>query len=165
MSTDTIAIHQAWRSFLGAWLSIIVLTVVGTGLFLAWRDGALSFLPHLTGLPGPIDTIAVDRVLVAVPWILIAVVLVITTVRWYATVYYLSPDRIVRRDGILSRYEAGKAYRDIRYVDAQQPFHQRLLGYGTVELYSAGTDTAEIRIANVARPFALRDGIRKRING
>ena len=61
--------------------------------------------------------------------------------------------------GLVSRDAHSIKYRDIRGVNLQQDILDRLLGVGTIEFHTAGTDEAEVVFSRIAHSVYLRDMI------
>lgn len=60
--------------------------------------------------------------------------------------------------GVFSKYRIQLRAADIRSVSIKQTFVERLLGVGTVDVFSAG-DKAEVSVSGIGEPCTLRDAI------
>ena len=63
--------------------------------------------------------------------------------------------------GIISRSTREVTLTDIRSINMQQSFTERLFGLGTVQIGSAGTAGIEVEFSGVSNPAIVRDQIRQ----
>jgi uncharacterized membrane protein YdbT with pleckstrin-like domain len=67
--------------------------------------------------------------------------LVILLVWWLITLsdtMILTKQKIIKREGLLSKYTAEVYYRDIKNIQLKQSFWQRIFGVGTIGIASSG---------------------------
>ncbi len=83
---------------------------------------------------------------------------------YYSECLNITNEGINRRSGILSRKTTSLRYCDIRNIGLQQSIFQRVLGIGTLEFSSAGSDSVEIRFDNIAKPFIIKATIQHRMS-
>ncbi len=74
--------------------------------------------------------------------------------------------RITKRQVILEKGILNKDFReifisDIRAVDVEQTFWQRILGYGTVKFASAGTNGYELAAEGVPNPLKIKERVNR----
>lgn len=86
--------------------------------------------------------------------------------RWLAikcTKYSLSSQRLRISRGILSRHiEDIELYR-VKDSSIRQPFIQRLVGLGTVELVTSDASTPKVMLPAIANPIQVHDSIRTQV--
>lgn len=89
--------------------------------------------------------------------VLLALVVVIDVLRRAAIDYVVTNQRIRIRRGILSRREQSTLIERVQNVNTSQSLLERLLGVGTVDFDTAGTEAKEasFRFAGVANPHDL----------
>ena len=75
-------------------------------------------------------------------------------------IYTVTSQRVVVKEGIISRKTAEVLLRDIRAVVMKQSVLERIFGLGTVSVGSAGTAGLEVVFAGLRSPAELRDLIR-----
>jgi membrane protein YdbS with pleckstrin-like domain len=69
----------------------------------------------------------------------------------------VTPRRLRKRTGILSKATTELEHRDVRNVQVEQGPVGRMMGTGTVRVSSAGQGGIEIEIAGVEAPEEIRD--------
>ena len=79
--------------------------------------------------------------------ILIAVMILIK-----CTSYELTTRRIIVRKGLISKHQDEIWIKDMRAVNLQQSFGQRIFGIGDIEIGTAASAGTEIRMAGIADP-------------
>ena len=81
-------------------------------------------------------------------------------VAWFqraSTVLRIWPDRITLERGLLSKCYQDYNPRDIRAVDVDQNFGQRLVGIGDLTISTAATAEGSERMASIPDPRGVRD--------
>lgn len=74
--------------------------------------------------------------------------------------FIVTTERVVERQGFLSRRSREVDVDHIRAVDLEQSLLQRLWGVGDVKIASAGTDDFDVVFRGVPRPAEVRELIR-----
>ena len=131
--------HPHWRVLLmaGLWVVIgIALVVVGVMSL----DGAATWAAVVVGLLAVL-VFAVPRV-----------------VAWRFRLYVLTTERIVVRDGVLSRGSTEIPLENINNVLFNQTVAERLLGYGDVLIESAGSQ-GQSRLTDIPDPEAFQSEV------
>jgi len=82
---------------------------------------------------------------------------VIAGFRRAATVLRIYPDRITLTCGLLSKYYRDYHPRDIRSIDIDQTFLQRVVGIGDLTISTAATAEGAEQIRSIPNPLAVRD--------
>ena len=103
-----------------------------------------------TGVPGWVLAVAA-----LVAWALVGIAPV---VRWYATRYVLTTERIIVRTGIVSRSGTEIPLENINNVLFSQSAVERLLGYGDVLIESAGSQ-GQSRLRDIPDPEAFQSEV------
>jgi uncharacterized membrane protein YdbT with pleckstrin-like domain len=75
----------------------------------------------------------------------------------YSELLRITNRQVILETGVLNKDVREIFISDIRAVDVEQRFYQRLLGYGTIKFASAGTDRYELAAKGIARPQYARD--------
>ncbi len=68
----------------------------------------------------------------------------------------VTEEKIIKREGILKRYENEVYHGDIQNIRLEQRCFQRLFGVGTIYLATAGTAGVEVSIAGIPNPVKLK---------
>ena len=98
-------------------------------------------------------------------WLFFSVLIVpLLVALWkhYSVQVKITKRRVIVERGILSKAHREIAIRDIRVVDVQQSFFQRILRYGDCKIASSGTDIFEDVIKGIPEPLQLKEAIMKR---
>jgi uncharacterized membrane protein YdbT with pleckstrin-like domain len=82
---------------------------------------------------------------------------IIASFRRNATVIRVFPDRITLTQGLLSKCYRDYHPRDIRSIDIDQSFLQRMVGIGDFTISTAATAEAVQQIKSIPDPKGLRD--------
>lgn len=82
---------------------------------------------------------------------------IIAFFRRASTVLRIFPDRITLERGILSKCYQDYNPRDIRSIDVDQSFLQRLVGIGDITISTAATVEASEQIKSIPDPKGVRD--------
>ncbi len=75
----------------------------------------------------------------------------------YALLLRVTNRQVILETGILDKDFREIFIADIRTVDVEQRFYQRLLGYGTIKFASAGTDRYELAAKGISRPHHVKN--------
>lgn len=90
----------------------------------------------------------------------------LTLLSWWiqkiGTVLTVTESRIIERRGILSRSTNEIRHVDVRNIQVDQSFLQRLLGTGRIRISSAGQDDIEIDVRGISDPEEIATIIRDR---
>ncbi len=81
----------------------------------------------------------------------------------YMQRYFIGPKGIEARLGIISIAETRIEYIHIRGVILKQSVIERLLGYGSIEVATSGTDGSEIKFVNIANPSHIQGILKARL--
>ena len=85
---------------------------------------------------------------------------------WYIKVkavkLKVTDKRILLKRGILSKNTNEINIKDIRNIQTNQTFFQRIFGVGTISISSAGTGGIEIKVSGIKKPNKLREMIREK---
>jgi len=68
--------------------------------------------------------------------------------------------RTIQRSGLVSRFTTEVQHDDVRNIQVDQGFYQRLVGVGNLAVSSAGQSNLEIRILGISRPDQVAKVIR-----
>ncbi len=130
--------HPHWRVLLLAliWLVVAVAAVV---VALGWAEGAVQWV---------LFAVALVAVAFAVPPI----------VSWRFRLYVLTTERIVVRDGVITRSSTEIPLESINNVLFSQSIVERLLGYGDVLIESAGSQ-GQSRLTDIPDPEAFQSEV------
>lgn len=134
----------AWSNYLGMLLLILLLLAAGV---------ALPFLPA--------ETVEGVRTAGYVLIGLAVLLFLIVAVQRATQRYTVTTQRAMVRRGLLSRHEWELELRHVRDIQLKQSFGQRVLRTGTLEISSAGRDTAEVIFAGISNPDGVKELIRQ----
>ena len=130
--------HPSWRAILGFYVAgIVVAVVIGIAV------GVLA---------GPTPGVVV--VLGA-----LAAVFVVGLVKRIDTRYVVTTQRLRIRRGILSRHIQQTRLDRVQNVNTSQTLLERLLGVGTVDFDTAGTDDSEFAFHGIADPDEVVEAV------
>ncbi len=90
---------------------------------------------------------------------LVGVGLIILLVWWFkskATLLTVTDERTILRKGILSKSINEVWHQDVRNVQLNQSFWQRIFGTGTLQISSAGQADVEIKIVGIPEPEEVK---------
>ena len=85
------------------------------------------------------------------------VILLVWWVQTLGTKLTVTNERITLRKGILSKYTNEVFHTDIRNVQLDQSFFQRLFDVGTIAISTSGQEGIEISVAGIPHPQQVRD--------
>ncbi len=92
------------------------------------------------------------------------VILLIWYLKTKATKLIITDQRVILRKGLLSKHTTEIEHNDIKNIQVNQSFIQRLLGAGKLSVSSAGTGAVEINVEGIKNPESLKEMIRKARN-
>ena len=130
----------------------------------SWR-GLLSF--YIGGIAGALVIALIVALVgstvlaVLAAAVLIAVVILAGLIKRMATDYTISTQRLYIRRGILSKRVQQTRIDRVQNVNTEQSFRQRLLGVGTVDFDTAGTDDSEFRFLGIDHPGRVVEAVDK----
>ena len=84
--------------------------------------------------------------------------LIVTWLRWNATSFTITDQRVILDTGVLSRSSKIIPIDRVQDVSTRQPVAGRIFGYGSVEIDAAGSQGAE-RLDHVPAPNGFRDQV------
>lgn len=149
-------VPKVWRSEIGL-LCLFVVSCVGSV--------ALSRALPITVVTGEVLRIGGYRLVLGLPllWFVPAGVLGTVMYRIYDVRYSLDARAIEACVGILSLNQrvTRVRYEDVRSVETDQTFVERLLDVGRVEVSTAASGGVEVEFIGVAAPFEVRDLIER----
>ena len=85
------------------------------------------------------------------------IILVIWWLQTLGTKLTVTNERVTLRKGILSKYTNEVYHTDIRNVQLNQSFFQRLFDVGTIAISTAGQEGVEISVEGIPHPQNVRD--------
>ncbi|PSP95789.1 hypothetical protein BRC84_02745 [Halobacteriales archaeon QS_1_68_44] len=143
------------QELLGETLLVVVgiaVVAVGSGAVAAVDPPTLSAVP--LGLVG-----------VGLAVVLLGVVLgVVTYLRFRAIVYLITTSELYRKRGLFSRSVRNLRLERVQDSGFRQSAVQRLLGYGTVHVSTAGGGGIELRFRDVPDPEAVNGRIARQLD-
>jgi uncharacterized membrane protein YdbT with pleckstrin-like domain len=80
----------------------------------------------------------------------------------YSRTYFIGPYGVEANYGVISKDQTRIEFKHIRGVRLHQGIVQRLIGYGTIEIATSGSDGSEIRFLDIARPGKILGVLRER---
>ena len=143
------------QELLGETLLVVVgiaVVAVGSGAVAAVDPPTLSAVP--LGLVG-----------IGLAVVLLGVVLgVVTYLRFRAIVYLITTSELYRKRGLFSRSVRNLRLERVQDSGFRQSAVQRLLGYGTVHVSTAGGGGVELRFRDVPDPEAVNGRITRQLD-
>jgi uncharacterized membrane protein YdbT with pleckstrin-like domain len=127
--------------------------------YLKW--GLIALVPAIVVIVarvfGTLKSATVWGIVVSV--VLLVLVLLIGWLRRIGIQYTITDKRIVIRHGILSRSEHSAHIDRVQNVNTYQSFFERMLGVGTVDFDTAGSEDFDFKFVGVEDPGGLRQRI------
>jgi membrane protein YdbS with pleckstrin-like domain len=80
----------------------------------------------------------------------------------YSRTYFIGPYGVEANYGVISKDQTRIEFKHIRGVRLHQGIVQRLIGYGTIEIATSGSDGSEILFLDIARPGKILEVLRDR---
>ena len=126
---------------------LVVLVAVADFTILFPQDnGGGFYVPHLRTI------LSLGVIALAILW------LIVVWIRWQATVYTLTDQRITIETGVFSRQEKIIPIDRVQDCTTRQSILGRILGYGRVEVDAAGSQGAEV-LTHLPNPGQFRDQV------
>lgn len=142
------------------------LLMLGIALALGWGSWLLSLGVSFSGLSspalGPWWSKIADGLVLAGRFLVVGILLV-WWVEWISAAYTVSDRGVEARIGVIARDIQGLRFQDIRQVVLRQSLYERLVGIGTLEFSSAGTNDRPVRFLGVARPLRIKAEVEDRM--
>jgi uncharacterized membrane protein YdbT with pleckstrin-like domain len=135
--------HPHWIVIVKALLAPIVILVVA---------GVIDFTVYNTGIPNFRTIVTLIAVAISVLW------LIVVWIRWQSTVYTLTNQRIKIETGVFSRQSKMIPIDRVQDCTTKQSILGRMMGYGLVEVDSAGADGPEV-LSHLPNPQYFRDQV------
>ena len=136
--------HQHWIVLVKSLLIPVVLLVIAAIVDLTVKSG--------TGIPHFRTIVTLVAVAIALLW------LIVVWIRWQATAYTLTDQRIKIETGVFGRSSKIIPIDRIQDCTTKQTLFGRILGYGRVEVDAAGTQGAEV-LSHLPHPGEFRDQV------
>lgn len=136
--------HQHWIVLVKALLIPVVLLVIAAIVDLTVKSG--------TGIPHFRTIVTLVAVAIALLW------LIVVWIRWQATAYTLTDQRIKIETGVFGRSSKIIPIDRIQDCTTKQTLFGRILGYGRVEVDAAGAQGAEV-LSHLPHPGEFRDQV------
>lgn len=146
-------IRPALRNFIFRWAFSLVLLV----LALKIEDIVVSLVPQKWLVYAVHYVPQFFTILFSLFLVLAVYHMLVIIGRVYSNTYTIYKDGVKGRSGIVSRDAHTIKFRDVRGVGLEQGLFDRLLGVGTIEFYTAGSDGADVVFHNVANAVVIRD--------
>ncbi|SRR5712691_714449 len=136
--------HPHWIVIVKSLVVPVVLVVVVAILDLTYLNA--NYVPHLR------TVLSLAAIAIAGLW------LIVVWVRWQATAYTLTDQRINIETGVFSRSSKTIPIDRVQDCTTKQTLFGRMLGYGRVEVDAAGAQGAEV-LDHLPNPGAFRDQV------
>jgi uncharacterized membrane protein YdbT with pleckstrin-like domain len=136
-------IMTSWWTYLGSFIAATVLAILA-GAAMASRQ---------TGKAGPQIAAGMS--------ILVLLIILTAIVSRRGTSWSITSERLIEQRGVLGQSRREVELADIRSVEVNRTFFQRLLGIGSVIIASAASADFLIRMQNVPNPDLIAETIRK----
>ena len=136
--------HQHWIVIVKSLVVPVVLLVVVAILDLTYLNA--NYVPHLRTI------LSLAAIAIAGLW------LIVVWVRWQATAYTLTDQRIKIDTGVFGRSSKTIPIDRIQDATTKQTLFGRVLGYGRVEVDAAGAQGAEV-LNHLPNPGTFRDQV------
>lgn len=128
--------------------SLLILGSIG---FFGGLAGTFEF-----GLPAGVLMIVSGAVAVGA-----GVGLLVWWIRMMATTLIVTTERTILRRGLLDRHSSEVLHEDVRNLQMNQSFTDRLMGVGSLALSSSGQDDLEIEVKGIPNPDEIVQTIRQ----
>src|SRR5260370_41204155 len=136
--------HQHWIVIVKSLVIPVVLLLIAGVVDLFVKSG--------TGIPHFRTIVSLAAIAVAGVW------LIVVWIRWQATAYTLTDQRIKIETGVFGRSSKTIPIDRIQDATTKQTLFGRMLGYGRVEADAAGAQGAEV-LDHMPNPGAFRDQV------
>ncbi len=124
----------------------------------SWR-AVLSF--YIGGVVGAAVIAVVVALIASVFWgilagaVLVALVIVFGLIKRMSTTYLVSTQRLYIRRGLLAKRVQQTRIDRVQNVNTDQSLRERMLGVGTVDFDTAGSDDSEFKFVGIANPASV----------
>lgn len=133
------------------WVVLIKSLVVPVLLVIVVLVGDATFLKN-TGIAHGRTIISLAAAAIAGVW------LIVVWIRWQATAYTLTSQRIILETGVFGRSSKIIPIDRVQDCSTKQSLFGRMLGYGRVEVDAAGASGAEV-LGHLPNPGTFRDQV------
>lgn len=164
---DEIRFRPAWRSQLGKVFSILI------GLAIFFFSDALIVLFHIDRLLAllqsqgllaqPMIGSVISRVLSLMGFVYAGVAAAKALYFIYSHDYFIGPRGIEKNEGLFSKDQSRIEFKHIRGVNLRQSVFERLLGIGTIDIATSGSELSEVRFAGITNPKRVLETLRDRL--
>jgi uncharacterized membrane protein YdbT with pleckstrin-like domain len=142
--------HPHWitlvKSLIVPAILVVLVAVADFTILFPQDNGGGIYVPHLRTI------LSLGVVALALLW------LIVVWIRWQATTYTLTDQRIAIETGVFSRQEKIIPIDRVQDCSTRQSILGRILGYGRVEVDAAGSQGAEI-LDHLPNPGQFRDQV------
>lgn len=139
--------HPHWITLVGSLVvPVVLLVIVAIADFTILGPASSLYTPKLRTI------LSLIALAIALLWA------IVVWIRWQSTTYTLTDQRIKIERGIFTRQEKIIAVDRVQDVSTKQGILGRILGYGMVQVESAGEVGAEI-FASLPQPNRFRDEV------
>jgi hypothetical protein len=128
----------------------------GMALVMLPEPLALAVLKGMHMAPGTLWTPRIVTGLMLAGGCLTGGIVLTFWTEWASAAYTVSANGVEARIGLFARDIVGLRYQDIRSVTLKQSLFERLVGIGTIEFASAGTQDRPVRFLDIARPVTVK---------
>lgn len=135
--------HQHWIVLAKSLVIPLVLLVIAV---------IVDFTLSRTGIPNFRTIVTLGAIAIAVLW------LIVVWIRWQATAYTLTDQRIKIETGVFGRSSKVIPIDRIQDCTTRQTLFGRMVGYGRVEVDAAGAQGAEV-LDHLPHPAEFRDQV------
>ncbi len=73
----------------------------------------------------------------------------------YAFSYFIGPKGLEMTQGIISRDKVRVEFKDIRAQNLKQSFFGRILGVGSIDIFTSGSNKSELSFINISNPGSI----------
>ena len=136
--------HQHWIMLIRALVIPVVLLIIGAIVDFTVKSG--------TGIPHFRILVTLVAIAIALLW------LIVVWIRWQATSYTLTDQRIIIETGVFGRSSKIIPIDRVQDCTTKQTLIGRILGYGRVEVDAAGAQGAEV-LNPLPSPAQFRDQV------
>ena len=142
--------HPHWitlvKSVIVPAVLVVLVAVADFTILFPQANGGGFYVPHLRTI------LSLGIIALALLW------LIVVWIRWQATSYTLTDQRITIETGVFSRQEKIIPIDRVQDCTTRQSILGRILGYGRVEIDAAGSQGAEI-LDHLPKPGQFRDQV------
>lgn len=153
----TVQYRQAIRSWIlfCPWMMLWTVLIVSPDMI--WS--VVFALTHIKTLPNWVPMQSVLDGTASIGLALLGYQLVTILWSYYSERLLVTAQGIDYHSGIWARQTTSLRFQDIRSISMQQSVFQRVLGIGSLEFSSAGSDGVDVRFDNLANPVMIKQTI------